>query len=183
MGLRSWSHRRHGADYAARPALSAPPAPKRQPTASSPRADAQRTSEIDETLVELSQQYGVSDEQLALLTGWSAAEIVDRRAHGLALAHERAPELELAGPPVAPVAEPPGKADIFARALSGAYLLGLLAAVLYYKSAFFQMITVSPFLATYGLIALETLLLQLSTSGEWIKTRAPVPTLLLDLDH
>jgi hyaluronan synthase len=149
--LASLAGARETSDYAPRTPLSSGTAPRR-PTTTGPRADAERTGQIDETLLELSQAYGVSDEQLSLLTGWSVAEIVERRAHALAITQARAEARALAGPPAAPVAERSGKPDIVARVLAGAYLLGLLAVVLYYKSAFLQMITVSPFLSIYGLI-------------------------------
>jgi hypothetical protein len=153
LALRSWAGNGDRADYAVPPAPALCP---QQPVASAPLGDARRTAEIDETLLAVSQQYGVSDEQLAVLTGCKVAEIADRRAHALAIAYERAQEPSLAGPPAAPVAETPGKGDVVARALSGAYLMGLLAAVFYYKSSFLQMITVSPLLTTYGLIVVLT---------------------------
>ena len=123
-----------------------------QPAQPAPEAvhvpDAGADGELAATLLELSQQYGVSDEHLAKLTGRSPEEIAEQRACALAVTAEDEP----ASQPAAPVSEPGGMADALARVVAGAYLLALLSAVLYYKSAFVQMITVSPLLSTYGLV-------------------------------
>lgn len=54
--------------------------------------------------------------------------------------------------PAAPVMAKGTWLDVVIRTVSAAYLLVLLGAVLYYKSAFIQMLTVSPLLSAYGLI-------------------------------
>jgi hyaluronan synthase len=123
-----------------------------QPPAPRPR---QRPAEdLDPTLLDLSENHGVSDQQLAKLTGRSVEEIVERRARAWAMEAERAAGTSGAhdGSPAAPPRERGGKADLVARIVSGVYLLALLSAVLYYKSAFVEMITVSPLLSTYGLV-------------------------------
>jgi hyaluronan synthase len=131
-------------------AAAQPSQPVAQPTAA---ARSQQKAAVTATLLELFKHHDVSDEQLATLTGSTSGEIADRRASALAAEAEReAVGGGLHNAPASPVSRPGGTADLVARVLAGVYLLGLLSAVLYYKSAFIQMITVSPFLSTYGLI-------------------------------
>ena len=99
---------------------------------------------IEETLLELRERNGVSDEQLARLLGWPAEEVARRRA--LAAQGAATP------PPAAPSLEPGGKLDLAVRAGAVVYLVFLLGAVLLYKGAFFRMVTVSPLLTTYSLV-------------------------------
>ncbi len=54
--------------------------------------------------------------------------------------------------PAAPIIKKGGPFDAVIRGVAGGYMLALLAAVLYYKSAFVEMISVSPLLSLYGLV-------------------------------
>lgn len=108
---------------------------------------AEHEAGIDQTLVELAQCHGVTDEQLARLLGCPAEEIARRRAlAGGGAAETVAPE------PAAPRIESGRKLDLVVRAVAALYLIFLLAAVLLYKSAFVRMVTVSPVLTTYSLV-------------------------------
>jgi hyaluronan synthase len=130
-----------------------------------------RPGDIARALLELSERHGVSDEQLAALLSCTPEDVARRRADALAAAEHVAefkhpadePEpvatdargaLDTPAPtaPAAPVTEPGNKADAVLRGAAGAYMLVLLAAVLDYKSAFVQMISVSPLLSLYGLV-------------------------------
>jgi hyaluronan synthase len=128
-------------------AASAPPAP-----AASASPEPRAPERLGEMLLELSQQHGVADEQLAALTGTSVEEVAKHREAAYHAAIRRAGERERSDARAAPIRPRGNKLDLLARAIAGAYLLGLLAAVLYYKSAFIQMITVSPLLSIYGLV-------------------------------
>jgi hyaluronan synthase len=97
---------------------------------------------VARTLSELVERYGVPEEKLADALGWQPHEVAARR--GAAGVDATAP--------AAPVMQEPGWIDRVIRWLAGAYLLALLGAVVYYKSAFIAMLTVSPLLSTYGLI-------------------------------
>src|SRR5262249_9553979 len=81
------------------------PRPGVQWPPSTARPAAKRTDDIDPTLLELSENHGVSDEQLAKLTGCSVEEIVERRARAWAKEAERAAAGAgtSAGSPAAPV--------------------------------------------------------------------------------
>ena len=95
--------------------------------------------DVARTITELVDRYGVPEDKLAEALGWKPEELTARRT-GPAPA------------PAAPVMERPGRIDAVIRWLAGGYLLALLSAVVYYKSAFIQMLTVSPLLSTYGLV-------------------------------
>ena len=95
--------------------------------------------DVARTITELVDRYGVPEDKLAEALGWKPEELTARRT-GPAPA------------PAAPVVERPGRIDAVIRWLAGGYLLALLSAVVYYKSAFIQMLTVSPLLSTYGLV-------------------------------
>ena len=130
-----------------------------------------RPGDIARALLELSERHGVSDEQLAALLSCTPEDVARRRADALAAAEHVAefkhsadePErvatdargaldTPAATAPAAPVTEPGNKGDAVLRGAAGAYMLVLLAAVLDYKSAFVQMISVSPLLSLYGLV-------------------------------
>ena len=104
---------------------------------------------FEQALIEVTQDHGVSDEQLALLLGWPVEEVARRRRGVATDAETEAPAEEVLP---APRVEPGGKLDLVVRAVAAAYLVFLLAAVLLYKSAFLKMVTVSPLLTCYSLV-------------------------------
>ncbi|HYB29323.1 MAG TPA: glycosyltransferase [Solirubrobacteraceae bacterium] len=126
------------------------------------------TAEMDRAVLVLSERHGVSDEQLATLLGCAPEDVAQRRANAQAAAERVDPPAHLPGPaatgagagidtpaetaPAAPLIEPGNNVDAVLRGLAGGYMLVLLAAVLLYKSAFVEMISVSPLLSLYGLV-------------------------------
>jgi hyaluronan synthase len=126
------------------------------------RRDTQPGADIAGTLAELIEHYGVPEDRLAAALGWAPEEMAAHRA-AAASATTPEPRPEPAGDgtapaplapvaPAAPVIETAGRIDAVIRWVAGGYLLALLSAVVYYKSAFIQMLTVSPLLSSYGLI-------------------------------
>ena len=133
------------------PAVMAPSAPigrTADPTPADPAGDRHEPG-FEQALIEVTQDHGVSDEQLALLLGWPVEEVARRRR---GVAADGATEAAAETVPAAPRVEPGGRLDLVVRAVAAAYLVFLLAAVLLYKSAFLKMVTVSPLLTTYSLV-------------------------------
>ena len=149
---------RSGAPLSPGPTVVGPaPKPTSLPSVAAPRSGNAARAEretgrheagIEETLLELTQHHGVSDEQLARLLDWPVEEIAKRRA----LAADDAAEAEESPPPAAPRVEPGRKLDLVVRAVAALYLVGLLATVLLYKSVFVRMVMVSPVVTTYSLV-------------------------------
>jgi hypothetical protein len=99
-----------------------------------------------------------------------AAELRPELPEGvLELRRESADDLlrELAAQPAAPVmpqtARPTTIVDRFARVAAVGYLVALLAAVVVYKGAFLDALTVSPLLAAYGLVVAGYIVSRCST--------------------
>ncbi len=123
-------------------------------------------------LLELTLRQGVSDDEIARILGADSGEIADRREAAVeaVIEADEAPEAES----VVAVAErilaearaareesdtrdvaerPRGSAvDLFLRFAAAAYLVLLLVAVVVYKGAFIEMLTMDPLLTAYGLI-------------------------------
>jgi hyaluronan synthase len=117
--------------------------------------------DVARAISELVEQYGVSERELAAALGWEPEEVAARRAEAAPRAPERRADArgdEPAPPPTAPVApaapvlEPGSWLDGVIRWIAGGYLIALLGAVLYYKSAFLAMVSVSPLLSVYGMV-------------------------------
>jgi hyaluronan synthase len=135
---------------AATPAQSAAQ-PSRQGVVARPGA------EIAPMLKVLSERHGVSDEQLATLLDWTPEQVAEYRATAsLPAPDTTAGELNGSGDapaePAAPAVQKGNLTDRALRAVSAGYLVVLLGAILYYKSAFLQMLAVSPLLSAYGIV-------------------------------
>ncbi|MGA2011448.1 MAG: glycosyltransferase [Solirubrobacteraceae bacterium] len=157
--LRSWNRKRSDAARAsltpASPAGTS--AADQRPAAGG--EDRACAADISRTLLELAERHAVSDEQMAALLSCAPEDVARRRAEAAALPAESRtqPGAELDTPlaPAAPVMPKGNRVDAIVRTVACLYMLALLSAVLYYKSSFIHMITISPLLSIYGLIVVS----------------------------